>query len=39
VLLDEGDNAGTTFGGHCLLKIWEGEKRSKINEIYDNFQV
>jgi len=25
VLLSRGDNVGTTFGGHCLLKIWEGK--------------
>jgi len=30
VLLDEGDNAGATFGGHRPLKISEGKKTSKI---------
>jgi len=40
VLLDGGDNAGATFGGHRPLKIWGwGKKRSKINAIYDKFQV
>jgi len=29
VLQDEGDNAGTDFGGHRPLKIWEGKKTSK----------
>jgi len=39
VLLDGGDNAGATFGGHCPLKIWEGKKRPKFSTFYDNFQV
>jgi len=38
VLLDWGDNAGTTFGGHRPFKIWEGKKRSKIGAIYDIFE-
>jgi len=40
VLLDGGDNAGATFGGHRFLKIFgESKKRAKIGAIYDNFQV
>jgi len=39
VLLDGVDNVGTTFGGHCPLKIWEGKKRLKISAIYVNFRV
>jgi len=40
MLLDGGDNAGATFGGHRPLKIWAGgRKRSKIGAIYDNFRV
>jgi len=30
VLLDGGNNAGATFGGHRTLKIWKGKKRKKI---------
>jgi len=29
VLLDGDDNAGTTFGGHFYLKIWEGKNVQK----------
>jgi len=29
MLLDRDDNAGTTFGGHRSLKIWEGKKHLK----------
>jgi len=29
VLLDGGDNAGATFGGHHPLKIWGGQKTFK----------
>jgi len=32
-------NASTTFGGTAPPKIWEGKKRAKIGEIYDNFRV
>jgi len=31
VLLDGGDNAGTTFRGHRPLKIWECKKRAKFS--------
>jgi len=34
-----GVNAGTTFGGTTLLKIWEGKKRAKFSTLYDNFRV
>jgi len=39
VLLDGGDNAGTTFSGHRPLKIWECKKRAKFSTFYDNFGV
>jgi len=38
VLLDGGNNAGTTFKGHRPLKIWECKKRAKFSTFYDNFR-
>jgi len=38
VLLDGGDNTGTTFGGHRPLKIWEGKKCPKFSTFY-NFRL
>jgi len=37
VLLDGGDNAGTTFRGHHPLKIWECKKRAIFSTFNDNF--
>jgi len=39
VLLDGGDNAGTTFRGHCPLKIWECKKCAKFSTFNDNFRL
>jgi len=39
VLLDGGDNAGTTFRGHRPLKIWECIKRAKFSTFNDNFRL
>jgi len=39
VLLDGGDNAGTTFRGHRPLKIWECKKRAKFSTFNDNFRL
>jgi len=37
VLLDGGDNTGTTFRRHRPLKIWECKKRAKFSTFNDNF--
>jgi len=39
VLLDGGDNAGTTFRGHRPLKIWECKKRAKFSTFNDSFRL
>jgi len=39
VLPGGNDNPGTTFGGHCLLKIWDSKKRQKFSVLYNTFQV
>jgi len=38
VLLDGGDNAGTTFRVHRPLKIWECKKRGKFSMFNNNFR-
>jgi len=37
VLLDRGDNTGTTFRGHRPLKIWEC--MAKFSTFNDNFRL
>ena len=39
VLLNGGDNAGTTFRGYHPLKIWECKKRAKFSTCNDNFRL
>jgi len=38
VLLDGGDNVGTTFGGHHPLKIWEGKNVQKSVRFTTTFE-
>jgi len=33
------ENLGTTFGGACTVKIWEGKKRPKFDAILNNFRL
>jgi len=39
VLLDGGDNAGTTFKEHRPLKISKCKKRAKFSTFNDNFRI
>jgi len=38
-MLNGGDSACATFGGHRPLKILHGKKRPKFSTIYDRFRV